>query len=259
MSPTILVVDDERQIRRALRDALTEEGYRVMTAETAEEALGMMDPEGASPPSPGTQGLESRPMGEPRGRKGGAPDLILLDLGLPGMSGLEFCRAVRGHSRAPIIVLSVRSSERDKVTALDLGADDYLTKPFGTEELLARVRAHLRRWQDEPEPHREIRAGDVYIDLERREVRLRGEEVKLTRTQYEILRYLALNAGRVVTHGLILQNVWGSAYEEDVASLRVHITHLRRKIETDSARPRYILTELGVGYRFVIPETGSRS
>jgi two-component system, OmpR family, KDP operon response regulator KdpE len=188
------------------------------------------------------------------------PDLIVLDLGLPGMSGLEVCRAIRPHSRAPILVLSARTTERDKVAALDQGADDYLTKPFGMDELLARVRAHLRRWQGDPEPHTEIQAGSLHIDLERRIVTLRGEadgplpEVKLTRTEYDILRYLAMNPGRVVTHANILQNVWGPLYEEDVAALRVHIAHLRRKIEADPARPRIILTELGVGYRFVLPE-----
>jgi two-component system, OmpR family, KDP operon response regulator KdpE len=223
-----MVVDDERQIRRALKDALVDEGYTVVTAETGEEAV---------------RGVETMP-----------PDLILLDLGLPGMSGLEVCRAIRPRYRAPIIVLSVRSTERDKVAALDLGADDYLTKPFGMDELLARVRAHLRRWQDAPQVPREIAAGDLHIDLQRRTVTRNGQDVRLTRTEYEILRFLALNVGRVVTHGMILQHVWGPAYEEDVASLRVHVAHLRRKIESNPARPRFILTELGVGYRFVIPD-----
>jgi two-component system, OmpR family, KDP operon response regulator KdpE len=228
MTPRILVVDDERQIRRALKDALVDEGYTVVTAESGEEAV---------------RAVEEAP-----------PDLIVLDLGLPGMSGLEVCRAIRPHSRAPILVLSARTTERDKVAALDQGADDYLTKPFGMDELLARVRAHLRRWQGDPEPHTEIQAGSLVIDLERRIVTLNGEEVKLTRTEYDILRYLAMNPGRVVTHANILQNVWGPLYEEDVAALRVHIAHLRRKIEADPARPRIILTELGVGYRFVLPE-----
>jgi two-component system, OmpR family, KDP operon response regulator KdpE len=228
MIPRIMVVDDERQIRRALKDALVDEGYTVVTAETGEEAV---------------RAVETMP-----------PDLMLLDLGLPGMSGLEVCRAIRPRYRAPIVVLSVRSTERDKVAALDLGADDYLTKPFGMDELLARVRAHLRRWQDAPQVPREIAAGDLHIDLQRRTVARNGQDVRLTRTEYEILRFLALNAGRVVTHGMILQHVWGPAYEEDVASLRVHVAHLRRKIESNPARPRFILTELGVGYRFVIPD-----
>jgi two-component system KDP operon response regulator KdpE len=222
-------VDDERQIRRALKDALVEEGYNVVAVETGEAAV---------------RAVEETP-----------PDLVVLDLALPGMSGLEVCRAIRPHCRAPILVLSARTTERDKVAALDQGADDYLTKPFGMEEFLARVRAHLRRWQGDPEPHHEIRAGDFAIDLERRVVTLRGEEVNLTRTEYEILRYMALNAGRVVTHAMILQNVWGPLYEEDVATLRVHVAHLRRKIEIDPARPRFILTELGVGYRFVLPQS----
>lgn len=228
MIPRILVVDDERQIRRALTDALLDEGYNIVTQETAEAAL---------------RSVQEFP-----------PDLILLDLGLPGMDGLEFCREVRVHCRAPIIVVSVRSTEREKVAALDLGADDYLSKPFGMNELLARVRAHLRRRQEGPEPPREIRAGDLLIDLERRTVSRGGEEIRLTRTQYEILRYLVLNAGRVVTHAMILQYVWGPAYEEDIASLRVHIAHLRRKIEPDPSCPRLILTEPGVGYRCVIPD-----
>jgi two-component system KDP operon response regulator KdpE len=228
MTPRILVVDDERQIRRALKDALVEEGYTVDAVESGEAAV---------------RAVEEAP-----------PDLIVLDLALPGMSGLEVCRAIRGICRSPVLVLSARSMERDKVAALDQGADDYLTKPFGMEELLARVRAHLRRWQGDPEPRHEVRGGDLVIDLDARAVTVRGEEVKLTRTEYEILRYLALNAGRVVTHTMILQHVWGPLYEEDVAALRVHVAHLRRKIEIDSARPRFILTELGVGYRFVLPE-----
>ncbi len=228
MIPRILVVDDERQIRRVLKDALVDEGYTVVTAENGEDAV---------------RAVEEMP-----------PDLMLLDLGLPGMSGLEVCRALRPEYRAPIVVLSVRSTEREKVAALDEGADDYLTKPFGMEELLARVRAQLRRSQVAPRLPQEIMAGDLKIDLPRRCVVRDGEEIRLTRTQFEILRFLALNAGRVVTHGMILQHVWGPAYEEDVASLRVHVAHLRRKIETDPGRPRLILTELGVGYRFVLPE-----
>jgi two-component system KDP operon response regulator KdpE len=226
--PRIMVVDDERQIRRVLKDALVDEGYTVVTAETGEEAV---------------RAVEAMP-----------PDLLLLDLGLPGMSGLEVCRALRPRYRAPIVVLSVRSTERDKVAALDEGADDYLTKPFGMDELLARVRAQLRRWQAAPRLPSEIVAGDLKIDLPRRIVVRGVEEIRLTRTQYEILRFLSLNAGRVVTHGMILQHVWGPAYEEDLASLRVHVAHLRRKIESDPGRPRLILTELGVGYRFVIPD-----
>jgi two-component system KDP operon response regulator KdpE len=228
MTARILVVDDEPPIQRAVKDALLGEGYNVVTAGSAEEAL---------------RTLDELP-----------PDLILLDVLLPGMDGLEFCRSARVHCQAPIVMLSVRNTEREKVAALDLGADDYLTKPFGMEELLARVRAHLRRHQQAPEVPQEIRVGEITIDLERRRVSRGDEEVKLTRTQFEILRYLAINAGRVVTHRMILQYVWGPAFEEDVAALRVHIAHLRRKLEGNPSRPRLIVTELGVGYRCVIPE-----
>jgi two-component system KDP operon response regulator KdpE len=227
MTPCIMVVDDERQIRRALKEGLIQEGYSVSTAETGEEAVHL---------------LHLTP-----------PDLVILDLGLPEMSGLEVCRIIRTHSRAPILVLSVRATERDKVAALDLGADDYLTKPFGMDELLARVRAHLRRWKAEPRPQSRVQAGNLVIDFEARQVTRDGDEVRLTRTEYEILRFLVLNAGRVITHGMILQHVWGPAYEEDVQSLRVHVAHLRKKIEPDPARPRYLRTEIGVGYRFVLP------
>lgn len=229
MLTRLAVVDDERRLRIALKEALIDEGYVVTAYETAEEAL---------------VGLDSC-----------APDLIVLDLGLPGMDGLEFCRRVRMHSQTPILVLSVRAVHREKVAAFDLGADDYVVKPFDMEELLARVRAHLRRSQIAISPPTEIRIGDLVINLEQRMASRNGAEIKLTRTQYEILRFLVLNAGKVATHSMILGYVWGTEYEEDAASLRVHITHLRRKIEVDPARPRLILTEIGAGYRFVIPET----
>src|SRR5262245_25966049 len=169
MIQRVMVVDDERQIRRALKEGLVQEGFSVLTAETGEEAL---------------RQLELTP-----------PDLIILDLGLPGMSGLELCRGARTRTQAPILILSVRGTEKDKVAALDLGADDYLTKPFGMEELLARVRAHLRRWKGTPEPTRRLEVGDLVIDLEGRTVTLRGEDIRLTRTEFDILRFLVLNAG----------------------------------------------------------------
>jgi two-component system KDP operon response regulator KdpE len=225
MKPSILVIDDEPQIRRALRDGLEAEGYVVQTAESGETALADL------PLSP--------------------PDLVILDLGLPGMSGLEVCSGVRRVTSAPILILTVRSLEADKVAALDLGADDYLTKPFGMDELLARARAHLRRWQDAPGRHGKLHTRDLTLDPETRTATVRGEEVKLTPIEYEILRFLMMNTGRVVTRERIQQHVWGCVYEADVHALHVHITNLRKKIEPEPARPKYLRTELGVGYRFV--------
>ena len=223
--PHLLVVEIDRPLRRALERALTGEGYRTLTVETAEEALERVD---AVP-----------------------PDLILLELDLPGTSGLELCCTLRPRYRAPILALSERGAERDKVAALDAGADGYLTKPFGLGELHARIRAQLRRWRAEPDPDRTITAGALQIDPERRNVTVQGRPVKLTRKQFELLCYLGVNAGRLLTHQMILQNVWGSTYGADVAALRVHINHLRRKIEPDPAHPAIILTEVGTGYRFV--------
>jgi two-component system KDP operon response regulator KdpE len=227
MISRILVVDDERQIRRVLKEELAQEGYIALTAETGERAVRMMD---LAP-----------------------PDLIVLDLGLPGMSGFDVCRAVRTRSSAPILVLSLRCSERDKVEALNLGADDYVTKPFGMEELLARVRALLRRGNPDQPPARLIEAGDLRINGDQRHVTLRGAQIHLTRIEYDILCFLARNTGRVVTHEMILQAVWRTAYEEDVQTLRFHVAQLRKKIELDVTRPRYIITEIGIGYRFVMP------
>jgi two-component system KDP operon response regulator KdpE len=179
------------------------------------------------------------------------PDLILLDLGLPQLDGLEVCRQLRSWSQVPIIVLTVRDAESDKVAALDLGADDYLTKPFGTDELLARIRVALRhavRLSEADEPVHLF--GDLRLDLAHRLVSVRGQEVHLTPKEYELLRVLALHAGKVLTHRMLLRAVWGSAYEQDVPTLRVFVTQLRRKIEADPAHPAFILTEPGVGYRF---------
>jgi two-component system, OmpR family, KDP operon response regulator KdpE len=219
----VLVVDDEPQIRRALRVGLAGRGYDVQLAATGEEGL---DLAAVAP-----------------------PDVIILDLMLPGMSGLEVCRALREWSRVPIIVLSAKGEERDKVEALDLGADDYLTKPFGMDELLARIRAALRRVADAPASP-VLEQGDLRLDQALRLVTVGGREVHLTPTEYEMLRYLMANAGKVLTHRTLLQAVWGPGYEDATQTLRFFIVQLRRKIEPDPSRPTYIRTEPGVGYRF---------
>ena len=225
MSARILVVDDEPQIGRLLKTSLGARGYQVAVASDGLAALDMA--------------------------ANWRPDLILLDLGLPLIDGLEVCRQVRAWSQVPIIVLTVRDAEEDKVAALDLGADDYLTKPFGTDELLARIRVALRhaaRLSATEEPVRHF--GDLMIDLARRLVIVRGQEVHLTPREYELLRVLATEAGKVLTHSMLLRAVWGGGYEQDVPTLRVFVTQLRRKIEADPAHPAHILTEPGIGYRF---------
>lgn len=219
-----LVVDDEAQIRRALKSILQARHYVVDLAETAEE------------------GLELAAVH--------TPDIVILDLSLPGMSGLEACRALREWYRGPILVLSVRSGDEDKIAALDLGADDYLTKPFSTGELLARIRALLRRTSGQDATTSEIRIGEVFIDLGRRIVEVRGEQVKMTRIEFDILALLMRNAGRVVTSNMLLDAVWGPEYVGDTQTLRVHVSHLRKKIERPGDVPRCILTEPGVGFRF---------
>ena len=220
----ILVVDDEPQILRSLRMTLAGHGYDVQTAATGEEALDATE--------------------------GRLPDLVVLDLVLPGLSGLEVCRRLRERSSLPILVLSARGDERDKVAALDLGADDYLTKPFGVNELLARIRAALRRAAGARGPAAVLEAGDLRIDVDRRVVARGGVEVRLTPTEFDLLKTLASHAGRVLTHGYLLRAVWGPEYESDSQVLRVFIGQLRRKVEPDAARPRHIITEPGVGYRF---------
>jgi two-component system KDP operon response regulator KdpE len=220
----IVVIDDEPQILRSLRTSLAAGGYDVQTAASGEEGLRL---------------LEAR-----------IPDLVLLDLMLPGLSGLGVCRSIRARSTVPIIILSARGDERDKVAALDLGADDYLTKPFGVDELLARIRATLRRAAGIGGPATVIDAGDLRVDVDRRLVTRNGVEVKLTATQFDLLKVLVVNAGRVLTHTYLLRSVWGPEYEEDTQVLRVFIAQLRRKIEADPAHPRHIVTESGVGYRF---------
>lgn len=224
----ILVIDDEEQIRRALKSVLQARHYEVDLAATAEEGIGLTAER--------------------------TPDAIVLDLTLPGMSGLEACRELRTWYEGPILVLSVRSSDSDKIAALDLGADDYLTKPFSTGELLARIRALLRRATPTGSALTEISSGELFIDLARRKVTLRGEPVKLTRTEFDILALLARNAGRVVTSSMLLEQVWGPEYIRDTQTLRVHVSHLRKKIETPGDVPRFVLTEPGVGFRFAEPE-----
>jgi two-component system KDP operon response regulator KdpE len=223
----ILVIDDELQIRRMLKTALSGYGYALGEAATARE------------------GLAQAAIFH--------PDLVVLDLGLPDADGMEVIAHLREWTQVPIIVLSVREGETDKIGALDAGADDYLTKPFSMGELLARIRVALRHAagsEDEPV----LTFPDLVIDLARRVVLLKGSELKLTPTEYEILKYLSLHAGRVVTHGQLLRAVWGPNYQESTQYLRVYVGQLRRKMEEDPARPRYIVTEAGVGYRFMSGE-----
>ncbi|MCL4560133.1 MAG: response regulator [Chloroflexi bacterium] len=220
--PRVLVVDDERSIRRFLRTTLTAYGYAVFEAAAGEEAL--------------LAAAETR------------PDVIILDLGLPDIDGAEVTRRLREWSQTPIVILSVREQEQDKVQALDAGADDYLTKPFGVGELLARLRAVMRRSAsagEQPIFHN----GDLEVDLVRRRVAVSGKEVTLTPTEYDLLRVLIQNAGKVITHRQLIHTVWGNAYEDEYHLLRVNVSNLRRKIETDPSQPRHILTEAGVGYR----------
>ena len=221
-TPRVLVVDDEQAIRRFLRTSLTANGYEVFEAANGEQALA---------------GVVSH-----------RPDVIILDLGLPDIDGVEVTARLREWSQLPIIILSVREREPDKIAALDAGADDYLTKPFGVGELMARLRVVLRRMalsQDEPA----YMIGKLAIDLARRLVTVDGQEVQLTPTEYDLLRVLATHAGKVLTHQQLLRQVWGMGYEAEAHLLRVNISNLRHKLEPDPARPQYITTEPGVGYR----------
>ncbi len=227
-SPSILVVDDEPQIRRVLRTTLSFRGYEISEAATGEEALELA--------------------------KKVKPDLILLDVNLPGISGIETCKEIRRWSETPIIMLTVRSAERDKVVALDAGADDYVTKPFGIEELLARVRASLRR-HTAAEAVPKFDSKELSVDFEARRVMAFGEVVHLAPKEFEVLRELIANQGKPVSHRRLLQSVWGPEYGEETENLRVVINQLRKKIEKDSAQPKYILTEPWVGYRFQGPKT----
>jgi len=225
-APHVLVIDDEPQILRALRTILAEHKFRVTTASTGEEGLTLA---AANP-----------------------PDVVILDLGLPRMSGLEVCAQLREWTQVPVIVLSAHDTEHDKVRALDKGADDYLTKPFGIDELLARIRVALRHSaQAQGSPEQVVTAGKLRIDLARHIV-TRGEaEVKLTATEFKLLAHLAANEGRVLTHQTILARVWGPEYADHTEYLRVYMRQLRKKLEDDPDQPRYLLTEPGIGYRFV--------
>jgi two-component system, OmpR family, KDP operon response regulator KdpE len=223
--PRILVVDDEPQILRALQMKLRGAGYAVDTAATAQEAL---------------MKAGMRP-----------PEAIVLDLLLPDGRGTDVCRELRRWNTAPILVLSAVGEEKEKIDALDAGADDYVTKPFSGDELLARLRAALRRAAPSPDPILDI--GELRIDQEKRAVTMDGEPVSLTPIEYDLLRLLAENRGKLLTHPMILRAIWGPAFQEESNYLHVHVSHLRRKIEPDLTRPRYLLNQAGVGYRLVDP------
>lgn len=220
----VLVVDDEPQIRRSLQVSLEEKGYGVLLAEDAEKALHL---------------LNDHP-----------PDVIVMDLLLPGIDGIELTSRIRKQSTVPIIFVSAIGEERKKVEALELGADDYVTKPFGMEELLARIRSLLRRTAGTQQIEPVFSCGDLMINFDRREVRVNDELIKLTPTEYDLLKYLIQNAGKVLTHRMLLAAVWGPGYVDQAQYLRVFVGQLRKKIERTPAQPRYILTDPGVGYRF---------
>jgi two-component system KDP operon response regulator KdpE len=222
---SVLIVDDEREIRRTLEMALRPRGYDVLSADSGETALEEV--------------------------KKQKPDLIILDLSLPGLNGLDVCKKVRSWSQVPIIILSVRNSEKDKIAALDLGADDYVTKPFAMGELLARMRTAFRHAAAQQRPDRTIfETRDLKVNFAQRQVVVRGHEVKLTPKEFDLLYYLVNHADCIATHGQLLSAVWGEEFRDDKPLLRVHIANLRQKIEPYSARPTYILNEPGVGYRF---------
>jgi two-component system KDP operon response regulator KdpE len=222
--PTILVIDDEAQILRLLRITLEAAGYGVVEADSGKAGVGEI----------------------PRCR----PDAIVLDLGLPDLPGLELLRQLREWSKVPVLVLTVLAAERDKVAALDAGADDYLTKPFGSAELMARLRAILRRVPEGDEPS-VASFGDIHIDLAARVVRRAGTEVRLTAKEYAMLRLLVIHRGKVVTHGQMLRELWGPKAGENTHYLRVHMTHIRQKLEAEPHKPRHLRTESGIGYRLV--------
>ena len=224
---TILIVDDEPQIRRVMRTTLTSHGYSVVEAASGEEALEKLRAE--------------------------RPDLIILDVNMPGISGLETCAEIRTSSDVPIIMLTIRNSERDKVQALDAGADDYVVKPFGVQELMARIRAALRR-SAPGDATPAFLTDDLKIDFDKRAVTVKNNPVRLTPKEFELLRHLVANQGKTLAHRRLLQAVWGPDYGEETEYLRVFINQLRKKIEPDPHKPRYILTEPWVGYRFDPPK-----
>jgi two-component system KDP operon response regulator KdpE len=224
----VLVIDDEPQIRRALRVFLEQNHHEVHLAASGEEGLD----------------LAALTL----------PELVILDLAMPGLNGYEVCKQLRTWSKAPIIVLSVRDQEEDKIKALDMGADDYLTKPFGMGELLARMRAVYRRAGSEDVGESDFHVDELHIDFSRRIVTLAGQEIHLTPKEYEMLRYMSLNVNRVLTHRQLLTKVWGPEYAEDTHTLRVHIANLRNKIEQTPERPKFIHTEPRIGYRFRVDD-----
>jgi two-component system, OmpR family, KDP operon response regulator KdpE len=228
---TILVVDDETQIRRVLRLTLASEGYDVVEAKSGQEGIEIAVRE--------------------------RPDLILLDVNMPDMSGLEACSKIRISLSTPIIMITVRNSEQDKVLALDAGADDYVVKPFAMGELLARIRAALRR-SSSSEPLPKIETSELSIDVDRRIVDVRGQRVHLSPKEFDVLRTLVMQEGKPLTHKRLLQTVWGPDYAEETENLRVVINQLRKKIEPDPAHPSYIVTEPWVGYRFQLPRPASQ-
>ena len=227
-SERILVVDDEPQIRRVMKTALAANGYEAFEARTGEEALDSL--------------------------RENHPDLILLDMNMPGMGGMAACRNIRAVSETPIIVLSVRDSEQDKIAALDAGADDYMTKPFSVNELMARIRANLRRMPGQFEGEQPIVISDrLRVDFNARQVIVDGREVRLTPKEFDLLQYFLANANKPIAHRKLLQTLWGPDYGDEVEYLRVFVSQLRKKIEEDPAHPRYIVTEPWVGYRFALP------
>ena len=226
MNMTVLVVDDEKSLREFVRRNLEARGYKVLNAANGLEALAVFE--------------------------NGQVDLVILDIMMPHLDGLETARRIRAGSRVPIIILTAMGEEADKVRAFALGADDYLTKPFGVGELLGRIQAVLRRsqWSEAPAAQERLARGEITVDLPRHEVKARGELVELTPIEFNLLVYLMRHAGKVLSHRDILQNVWGPEYGHEVEYLRVYMGHLRQKVEEDPLKPKYIQTERGIGYRF---------